>query len=130
MSAAMLPPAPAPTKPPAFPAQPPPRLVEIVELVSDFYGIPVREVRGPNRRKSRVRARHVAMFLARRYTKKSFEEIGTFFGSRDHSTTLYGVRAVEQALANDTEMPAVIAWFNAKLLSAPDPRQAATTEAA
>jgi chromosomal replication initiator protein len=36
------------------------------------------------------------MFLARRHTRYSLEEIGGYFGGRDHTTVLHAVRTVEQ----------------------------------
>ena len=38
------------------------------------------------------------MFLARRHTRFSLEEIGGYFGGRDHTTVLHAVRTVDQRL--------------------------------
>jgi chromosomal replication initiator protein len=41
-----------------------------------------------------VRARHIAMYLARQLTPLSLPNIGRQFGGRDHTTVLYAVRKV------------------------------------
>jgi transposase-like protein len=41
-----------------------------------------------------ARARHIAMWLAYRYTVRPLIDIGLRIGGRDHTTCLYGVRAI------------------------------------
>jgi chromosomal replication initiator protein len=43
----------------------------------------------------------VAVYLARRLTNSSLEQIGRFFGERDHTTMLHAFRRVEQLLETD-----------------------------
>ena len=46
-----------------------------------------------------VRARHAAFALSREVTGRSLAEIGKFYGGRDHSTVLYGIkRATDEVL--------------------------------
>ena len=35
------------------------------------------------------------MWLARRFTRYSLEEIGSYFGGRDHTTVMHAVRTVD-----------------------------------
>ena len=51
--------------------------------------------RGGARTRSPTRARS-AMYLARQITRHSLEEIGGFFGGRDHSTVLYAIEKIER----------------------------------
>jgi chromosomal replication initiator protein len=44
-------------------------------------------------------ARQVAMFLARRHTRKSLAEIGTYFGNRNHTTVKCAETKIGQLLA-------------------------------
>ena len=41
--------------------------------------------------------RQVGMYLARKLTPLSLQQIGAYFGGRDHSTVLHACRKVEQA---------------------------------
>ena len=43
------------------------------------------------------------MFLARRITRHSLEEIGAYFGGRDHSTVLYGVDKITKKCVADED---------------------------
>jgi chromosomal replication initiator protein len=42
------------------------------------------------------------MWLARRHTRYSLEEIGGYFGGRDHTTVMHAVGAVNKKRANDS----------------------------
>ena len=44
------------------------------------------------------------MYLARRHTRYSLEEIGGYFGGRDHTTVLHAVRTVTQDVKEDREI--------------------------
>lgn len=45
--------------------------------------------------------RMLAMYLSRRLTPKSLQEIGSAFGGRDHGTVLHAVHTVEEKMAED-----------------------------
>jgi chromosomal replication initiator protein len=44
------------------------------------------------------------MYLARKYTRYSLEEIGGHFGGRDHTTVLHAVRTVDGDMKADGEI--------------------------
>jgi chromosomal replication initiator protein len=44
------------------------------------------------------------MFLARRHTRYSLEEIGGYFGGRDHTTVLHAVRTIDADIKEDREI--------------------------
>jgi chromosomal replication initiator protein len=44
------------------------------------------------------------MFLARRHTRYSLEEIGGYFGGRDHTTVLHAVRTIEADCKEDRDV--------------------------
>ena len=51
-----------------------------------------------------VTARDTAVFLARRLTKKSLQEIGEYFGGRDHTTVLHACRKIAGDRSKDSEL--------------------------
>jgi chromosomal replication initiator protein len=57
-----------------------------------------------SRDKEIVLPRQIVMYLARRLTGMSLQEIGEFFGGRDHSTVLHACKKVEDVLVNDTRL--------------------------
>jgi len=75
----------------------------IVRVVVAYYGISAEILRQKGRgSKECVMARQVAMYFMRTELSKSFEHIGKYF-SRDHSTTLYACKLVENKMKD--EMP-------------------------
>ena len=60
-----------------------------------YFSVTTRQLRGPSRTSQVVRARGVAMLLARNLTDKSLEVIGDYFGGRDHTTVLHACRKTE-----------------------------------
>ena len=45
--------------------------------------------------------RQVAMFVARKYGKFSFPEIGFSFGGKDHSTAIHACKKIENQLTEN-----------------------------
>lgn len=72
----------------------------IVECVSEVTGVPVADILSDRRAEELIRARHVAMWLARNRTGYSLPRIGRAIGGRDHTTVLNAVARVDQALAD------------------------------
>ena len=55
------------------------------------------------------------MYLARQLTGLSLEQIGEYFGGRDHSTVLHACRKVEQALHGDPKLSGLVRQLHADL---------------
>ena len=67
----------------------------ITKLVCREYQVKDADLRSKRRARSVSEPRQVIMYLARQLTKLSLDEIGDYFGGRDHSTVLYAVRKTE-----------------------------------
>lgn len=77
-------------------------LTEIIDNVSDYYGVSAKEIASKSRRREVANARQVAMYLAKQLTNKSLKEIGRAIGNRDHATVLHSVKIVADTLEYDT----------------------------
>ncbi len=73
---------------------------KIIEETAKFYELSVKDLTGKRRTKDVVLARQVAMYQIRNYTTLSLNEIGKFFGGRDHTTVLSSVQKIEQEANN------------------------------
>jgi len=71
-----------------------PGVREIIKKVARYFGLTVAELTGPSRRQTTVLARDTAIFLTRHLRKDSFEQIGTYFGGRDHSTVMHAFQKI------------------------------------
>jgi chromosomal replication initiator protein len=75
----------------------------IVERVSSHFRITAAELRSGRRDRSIARARHMAIYLCRRYTQHSLSEIGAYFGRRNISTVRAAQRKIERLLGEAVE---------------------------
>jgi chromosomal replication initiator protein len=73
-----------------------PGVREITKKVARYFGLTVAELTGPSRRQTTVLARDTAIFLTRNLRKDSFEQIGTYFGGRDHSTIMHAYKKINK----------------------------------
>ena len=74
--------------------------IELIAVaVADVWGVSVADLRGPRRFPSYVDPRHVAFALARKMTPHSLPVIGRWFGDRDHTTVLNGLRRFDRVIA-------------------------------
>lgn len=76
----------------------------IVDTVCSHYGVKPSDLQSKRRQKSIAHPRQVCMYLARRFTRFSLEEIGTHFGGRDHTTVMHGVKTIEMRREQDPEV--------------------------
>jgi chromosomal replication initiator protein len=77
---------------------------QIQDAVTKFYGVRLSDLQSKKRHKSIAFPRQVCMYLARRHTRFSLEEIGGYFGGRDHTTVLHAVRTVDEDCKNDRDI--------------------------
>jgi chromosomal replication initiator protein len=92
-----------------------PNLQTIATAVARHFGLRPAELRGAERRRELVAARGVAMYLARCRADMKLDQIGRFFGGRDHSTVLHCIRKTEQAILEDANVREAIEALRAEL---------------
>ncbi len=77
---------------------------QIFDAVTQYYNVRLSDLQSKKRHKSIAFPRQVCMYLARRHTRYSLEEIGGYFGGRDHTTVLHAVRTVTADVASDVQV--------------------------
>jgi len=93
-----------------------PSLQSIIESVTRFYDVKLTELLSKRRHKSIAMPRQVCMYLARKHTRFSLEEIGGYFGGRDHTTVMHAVRTIEQKVGADSKLQAEVNRIEQDLL--------------
>ena len=73
----------------------------IVEYICRYYDVDEEQVRGQGRKRDLMEARQTAMYLIRRMTNLSLNDIGKEFGDRDHTTVLHSLDQVEKKMRSD-----------------------------
>lgn len=76
----------------------------IQDEVSQWYGVSVAEIKGKLRTKSISYPRQVCMYLSRKLTTRSLEEVGKACGGRDHSTVLHACEKIEREAAANQQL--------------------------
>lgn len=98
-------------------AETPRPTVEIIAAkVCRFYQVDSSQLRSLRRSRNVLMPRQVSMYLARKLTALSLQQIGAYFGGRDHSTVLHACRKVEQALDQDTALNGTVRQLQAELV--------------
>jgi len=73
----------------------------IADAVLERYNARLSDLQSKRRAQSVALPRQICMYLARRLTNRSLEEIGAFFGGRDHTTVLHAERKIQQMVTRD-----------------------------
>ncbi len=81
------------------------RLSDIESAVAEVYGIDVATMRSASRTRNVCQARMIAMYLARHLLKASYNEIGSHFGGRNHSTVVTADRKVKEWIKRKEQFP-------------------------
>ncbi|NOX90274.1 MAG: chromosomal replication initiator protein DnaA [Calditrichaeota bacterium] len=76
----------------------------IVEYTAKIFHLSPDHLRAKTRKKDIVRARQVAMYLAKHLTNYSLITIGLHFGGRDHSTVIHSINTIEKLLKQDVNL--------------------------
>ena len=81
---------------------------QIIEAVTDHFNVRLSDLQGRRRSRSIAFPRQVCMYLARDLTAHSLEEIGGYFGGRDHTTVLHAYRNIDRLCDNDEHIRAAV----------------------
>ena len=88
---------------------------QIFDAVTKYYNVRLSDLQSKKRHKSIAFPRQVCMFLARRHTRYSLEEIGGYFGGRDHTTVLHAVRTVDDHTKAQRQIAEQISFLEGQL---------------
>ena len=88
----------------------------IAERVGGYFRVEPDELQSRRRYRNALLPRQIGMYLARQLTELSLQQIGAYFGGRDHSTVLHACRKVEQALERDARLSGAVRQIHADLV--------------
>lgn len=81
---------------------------DILKAVTSRYNVRVADLQSKKRSRSIAFPRQVCMYLARALTRHSLEEIGGYFGGRDHTTVLHANKTIESLRDQDVQFQATL----------------------
>ena len=77
---------------------------QISKATAQFYRIPLADLKSKSRNQEITKARHVAMYLARKIANAKQQEIGVYFGGRDHSSVIHAVNTISEKMKTDASL--------------------------
>lgn len=89
---------------------------QILDAVTRYYNVRLSDLQSKKRNKSIAFPRQVCMYLVRQHTRYSLEEIGGYFGGRDHTTVLHAVRTIDAHMQRDREIAKQMNLLNQQLV--------------
>ena len=81
---------------------------DILKAVTARFNVRLADLQSKKRTRSIALPRQVCMYLARELTRHSLEEIGGYFGGRDHTTVMHAKRSVDVLRTRDPQLQATL----------------------
>ena len=81
-----------------------PTLENIAKTTSNYFKIPLANLKSKARKAEITRARHIAMYLSQKIIKSTLKEIGHFYGGRDHTSVIHAIERIKTGLQNDSQL--------------------------
>jgi chromosomal replication initiator protein len=89
----------------------------IQRRVAETYDLRLADMTSKRRPANIALPRMVAMYLSRRLTTSSLNEIGEAFGGRDHGTVLHANRTIEEKMKADEKLRRIVNYLAEKLVA-------------
>jgi chromosomal replication initiator protein len=83
----------------------------IQKLVANYYNLKVTQLKSKTNAHQIAFPRQIAMYLCKKLTPSSLQEIGRRFGGKHHSTVIHGLQKIEAKRADDAEFDKLIEHF-------------------
>jgi chromosomal replication initiator protein len=89
----------------------------VQKVVSTHFNIKISDLKVKRKNKGYVLPRQVAMYLSRKLTKASLNEIGDKFGGKDHSTVLHSIKKVEEKMDQEVSFKEMVEDLHSRIKS-------------
>jgi chromosomal replication initiator protein len=77
---------------------------QISKAVAQHFRIPLADLKSKSRNQDITKARHIAMYLARVIANSKQQEIGEYFGGRDHTSVIHAVDSIKKKMKTDQSL--------------------------
>lgn len=77
---------------------------KIQEVTSKFFDVSLNDLKSDKRLKNLVLPRHIAMFLSKKLTNKSYPDIAKKFNHKNHATVIYAYKKISEITEKDSEI--------------------------
>jgi chromosomal replication initiator protein len=87
----------------------------IKRRVAAYFDLSVDDLISQRRHRAVARPRQIAMYFCKRFTRRSFPDIGQRFGGRDHTTVMHAVKRISDLALTDPAFAAELAEVGRKV---------------
>ncbi len=87
---------------------------KVAQTTAEYYGVTLNDFKGTSRNQKVSGSRHIAVYLAREITEKSFESIAEFFNKK-HTTMLYSYEKIKDEIKINKDLDRAISEIKNKL---------------
>lgn len=95
------------------------RIEDIEKGVCNYFQLSPEELRSANKKRSQVLPIHLSCYLARTLTSASYQEIGSYFGNRRHTTCIAAKRKIKKRLETDREFRDLVDRLSEEIRQSP-----------
>ena len=88
----------------------------IMNVVCDYFSIPLETLSQNTRKHQVVQARQIAMYFSKKYSKASLAIIGQQCGGKDHATVHHACKTVSDRIDTDKQFKAMMTEIEKKIL--------------
>lgn len=88
---------------------------QVQRKVAEHYDVRLADMTSKRRTAHIAFSRQVAMYIARRQTKNSLQDIGEAFGGRDHGTVIHACKTVQTRMDREESLRQVIGFLESSL---------------
>ena len=94
-------------------------ITDIIEVVTGHFDVRLADLQSKKRSQSITEPRQICMYLARKLTKHSLEEIGGHLGGRDHTTVMHACSKISQVKKSDPQMHVLLGELTKQITQTP-----------
>ena len=76
----------------------------VAKATAQYFRIPLVDLKSKGRSQDITKARHIAMYLARKVANGKQQEIGSYFGGRDHTSVIHAVNTISEKVKTDASL--------------------------
>ncbi|MEZ5966608.1 MAG: chromosomal replication initiator protein DnaA [Planctomycetota bacterium] len=89
----------------------------VMNVIAREFSLSPRDITGKSRVSHVSLTRQLGMYLSRHHTDHSLEEIGRFFGNRDHTTVIYGLSKIKKRMQQDRTFQALVERLGQRMIA-------------
>jgi chromosomal replication initiator protein len=87
----------------------------LLQVVAEYFDLPVEELASKKRDRKTVLARQIAMYLMREENNCSFPQIGKEFGNRNHTTALHSYKKIAKEINDNHKLCSQVSQIRDKI---------------